>query len=260
MIIPPVQPDGRRTPQRGGLGLDHAPTAARPTNAIGDLAAQLAAQRVGEQRLLALVEAHGADQVEEHAAALLDYSRRMTEAVIEAIPDGVYSFADALEDADGEHRFPICATVTVSGPKMTVDFAGTAPQVSGNLNAVEAIARSATWYCVRLLAQDDVPVNHGCFEPVTVITPPHSLLDPDFPAAVAVGNTETGQRIVDCVLGALAQALPDRIPAASQGTMNNFTFGGIDPRTASRSCTMKPSAAGMARGRTATASVDGIPT
>jgi N-methylhydantoinase B len=86
--------------------------------------------------------------------------------------------------------------------------------------------RSATWYGVRLLAQDDVPVNHGCFQPVTVITPPHSLLNPDFPAAVAVGNTETGQRIVDVVLGALGQALPGRIPAASQGTMNNFTFGG----------------------------------
>jgi N-methylhydantoinase B len=98
--------------------------------------------------------------------------------------------------------------------------------VAGNLNAVEAIVRSATWYCVRLLAHEDLPVNHGCFEPVTVVTPPHSLLSPDFPAAVAVGNTETGQRVVDAVLGALAQALSDRIPAASQGTMNNFTVGG----------------------------------
>ncbi len=109
---------------------------------------------------------------------------------------------------------------------MRVDFTGSAAQVAGNLNAVEAIVRSATWYCVRLLATDDLPVNHGCFEPVTVVTPPHSVLNPDFPAAVAVGNTETSQRIVDVVLGALAQALPERIPAASQGTMNNFTFGG----------------------------------
>jgi N-methylhydantoinase B len=109
---------------------------------------------------------------------------------------------------------------------MTVDFSGSAPQVAGNLNAVEAIVRSATWYCVRLLAEEDLPLNHGCFEPVEVITPPHSLLNPDFPAAVAVGNTETGQRIVDVVLGALAQALPDKIPAASLGTMNNVTVGG----------------------------------
>ena len=89
---------------------------------------------------------------------------------------------------------------------MTVDFAGSAPQVRGNLNAVSAIVRSATWYCIRLLAEEDVPVNHGCFQPVAVRTPPHSLLDPDFPAGVAVGNTETSQRIADTVLGALAQA------------------------------------------------------
>jgi N-methylhydantoinase B len=110
---------------------------------------------------------------------------------------------------------------------MTVDFAGSAPQVLGNLNAVEAIVRSATWYCVRLLAREDVPVNHGCFQPVTVTTPPHSLLNPDFPAAVAASNMETSQRIVDVVLGALAWALSGRIPAASQGTMNNVTFGGL---------------------------------
>jgi len=107
-----------------------------------------------------------------------------------------------------------------------VDFTGSSPQVAGNLNAVEAVVRSATWYCVRLLAEEDVPVNHGCFVPVTVVAPPHSVLSPDFPAAVAAGNVETSQRIVDVVLGALAQALPDRIPAASQGTMNNVTLGG----------------------------------
>jgi N-methylhydantoinase B len=167
------------------------------------------------------------DAVQAHSDALLDYSRRMTEAVIESIPDGVYSFEDALEgDGQREYRIPIRATITVDGGRMSVDFTGSAPQVAGNLNAVEQIVRSATWYCVRLLADEDLPVNHGCFEPVHVTTPPHSLLNPDFPAAVAVGNTETGQRVVDAVLGALSQALPGRIPAASQGTMNNFTFGG----------------------------------
>ena len=95
------------------------------------------------------------------------------------------------------------------------------------MNAVEAIVQSAVWYCVRLLAEEDVPVNHGCFEPVEVVVPPHSVLSPDFPAAVAAANVETSQRIVDAVLGALAGALPDRIPAASQGTMNNVTFGGV---------------------------------
>ncbi len=226
IIIPPVKliDAGRRN--NSLLALITANSRA-PEERLGDLEAQLAAQRVGENRLLALVAAQGAARVADHAAALLDYSRRMTEAVLRAIPEGVYTFEDAMEgDGQAEFRIPVKATITVQQSHMIVDFAGSAPQVMGNVNAVEAIVRSATWYCVRLLAQDDVPVNHGCFQLVTVITPPRSLLNPDFPAAVAVGNTETSQRIVDVVLGALARALPGRIPAASQGTMNNFTFGG----------------------------------
>jgi N-methylhydantoinase B len=226
VIIPPIKLIDGGQRNEGVLALITANSRA-PEERLGDLEAQLAAQRVGERRLLALVERHGEPHVTEHAGALLDYSRRLTEAVITAVPDGIYTFEDALEgDGQAEFRIPICAAITVEGSQMTVDFAGSAPQVAGNVNAVEAIVRSATWYCVRLLAEEDVPVNHGCFQPVTVITPPHSLLDPDFPAAVAVGNTETGARIVDVVLGALSKALPGRIPAASQGTMNNFTFGG----------------------------------
>lgn len=227
IIIPPVKLVEARRRNEAVMRLITANSRA-PEERLGDFEAQLAAQRVGTRRLLALVTAHGAEQVLAHAAALLDYSRRMTEAVITTIPDGIFTFEDALEgDGQAEFRIPIRATITIAGSQMTVDFTGSAAQVIGNVNAVEAIVRSATWYCVRLLAEDDVPVNHGCFQPVTVITPLHSLLGPDFPAAVAVGNTETGQRIVDAVLGALAQALPGRIPAASQGTMNNFTFGGM---------------------------------
>jgi len=227
IIIPPVRliEGGRRNEPLLAL---IAANSRAPQERLGDLAAQLAAHRVGERRLLALVAAHGAPRVQEHAEALMDYARRMTEAVIAAIPDGVYTFEDALEgNGPREARLPIRVTVTVAGPRMSVDFTGSAGQVAGNLNAVEAIVRSATVYCVRLLAADDVPVNHGCFQPLTVITPPHSLLAPDFPAAVAAGNMETSQRIVDVVLGALAQALPGRIPAASQGTMNNVAFGGV---------------------------------
>lgn len=227
VIIPPVRLVDAGQRNEGVLALITANSRA-PAERLGDLEAQLAAQRVGERRLLALVATHGEERVQEHAQALMDYSRRMTEAVIADIPDGVYRFEDALEgDGQREVRIPICVKITVSGSQMIVDFSGSAPQVVGNLNAVEAVVRSATWYCVRLLAREDVPVNHGCFQPVTVIVPPHSLLHPDFPAAVAVGNMETSQRIVDVVLGALAQALPERIPAASQGTMNNFTFGGV---------------------------------
>lgn len=227
LIIPPIKlvEGGRRA--EGVFALITA-NSRTPDERLGDIDAQLAAQRVGERRLLAIVEKHGAESVTEHAAALLDYSRHMTESVIAEIPDGVYHFEDALE-GDGQRDFdiPIKVAISVDGSRMTVDFSGSAPQVAGNLNAVEAIVRSATWYCIRLLAQDDVPVNHGCFEPVSIITEAGSFLNPAFPAAVAVGNTETSQRIVDTVLGALSKALPEQVPAASLGTMNNFTFGGV---------------------------------
>jgi len=108
---------------------------------------------------------------------------------------------------------------------MQVDFSGTSAQVAGNVNTVRAVAQSATWYCIRLLGGEDVPVNDGCFAAIEVVVPPGSLLNAHFPAAVAVGNTETGQRVVDVVIGALGKALPGRMPAASQGSMNNVTIG-----------------------------------
>jgi N-methylhydantoinase B len=226
LILPPIKLADGGQRNDGVMRLITANSRA-PEERIGDVEAQLAAQRVGERRLLAMTATHGTRRVRDHADALIAYSRRLTEAAIAAIPDGSYAFEDALEgDGQREYRIPIRATVQVEGAGLTVDFSGTAPQVAGNLNAVTAIARSAVFYCLRLLATDDVPVNHGCFQPVRVTAPPHSLLDPVFPAAVAVGNTETAQRIVDTVLGAFAEALPDRIPAASQGSMNNVTIGG----------------------------------
>jgi N-methylhydantoinase B len=227
MIIPPIKLAENGERNEDVLSLIAANSRA-PDERRGDLEAQLSAQRVGERRLLALVEAHGEARVQEHATALMDTSQRMTEAVIREIPPGTYAFEDALEGGGhDDERVPIRATIHVAGSRMTVDFSGSAPQVTGNLNAVEAVVRSATWYCVRLLAREEIPVNHGCFQPVQVTVPKRSVLNPDFPAAVAIGNVETSQRIVDVVLGALAQALPERIPAASQGTMNNVTFGGI---------------------------------
>ncbi len=226
IIVPPVKLIEGGERNEGVLKLIAANSRA-PDERMGDLEAQLASHRVGERRLLALVDAHGTDRLEEHAVALMNRSRRMTERLILQIPDGVYSFEDFLEgDGQSEGRVAIRATIRVDGARMTVDFAGSAPQVSGNLNAVPAVVHSAVWYCVRLLASSELPVNHGCFEPVKVDVPAGSVLNPDFPAAVAIGNVETSQRIVDTVLGALARALPDRVPAASQGTMNNVTFGG----------------------------------
>lgn len=227
IIIPPVKLQMSGWLNDDILALITANSRA-PQERIGDIEAQVAAHRVGENRLRDIIVAQGLQNTREHAVALMDYSQRLTEAIIENIPDGTYSFTDALEgDGQAEFEIPITATITVAGKSMLVDFAGSAPQVAGNVNAVTAIVRSATWYCVRILAQGDVPVNHGCFVPVEVRTPEGSIVNPYFPAAVSVGNTETGQRVVDTVLGALAQALPDKIPAASQGSMNNLTIGGL---------------------------------
>jgi N-methylhydantoinase B len=209
-----------------------------PVERRGDLAAQMAAHRVGERRLQEIVARYGLKQALDYAHGLLAYAERLTRAAILSIPDGVYTFTDEMDDAgtptgrdpspDAQRGPEIAVTVTVHGDTMTVDFAGSSPAVSGPLNAVRAITESATWYVARCLAGADVPANSGTFAPVQVIVPRGSLLDADPPHAVAGGNVETSQRIVDVVLGALAKALPDQIPAASLGTMNNLTVGGFD--------------------------------
>jgi N-methylhydantoinase B len=198
-----------------------------PEERIGDFRAQIAAHRVGETRLKALADVHSVDVLVAHAAALQDYSETLTRDLIQQIPGGRYHYTDVME-SDGQTEDPITIScwIDVIGDEIVVDFAGTSPQVAGNINAVPAIVRSATYYCVQLLAAEAIPVNDGCFRPIDVRVPDSSLLNPVFPAAVAVGNTETSQRIVDTVLGALAAALPGRIPAAGQGTMNNLTIGG----------------------------------
>lgn len=194
---------------------------------VGDFEAQLAANRLGATRLTEMVVQRGLDELNEHVIALMDYARRMTEAVIRRIPSGIYRFGDVME-GDGQRTklLGLRVTLKIDDGRMDVDFSGTVGQVRGNINTVAAVTHSAVAYCIRLLADDDVPVNDGSFIPVTINIPEGCLLNARFPAAVAAGNTETSQRIVDCVLGALALAMPDRIPAASQGTMNNITIGG----------------------------------
>jgi N-methylhydantoinase B len=226
VIIPPIKLIAAGTRNDAALALITANSRA-PHERSGDLEAQLAAHRVGARRLDDLIAKHGLSRVRDHAIALMDYAQRVTEGVIKLIPDGEYTFEDALEgDGQSDERIPIRATIRVHGTSMMVDFTGTAPTVAGNVNTVVANVESATWYCVRLLADEDAPVNDGTFRAVQVHVPQHTLLNPDFPAAVAVGNTETSQRVTDVVLGAMSLALPDRIPAASQGSMNNLTIGG----------------------------------
>jgi N-methylhydantoinase B len=202
-----------------------------PEERAGDLWAQIAANQRGASRLAEMVSRYGAEEVSTYMAGLLKYTERMTRRLLEELPDGEYRFSDNLDD-DGitGDPIPIQAKITISGDRASVDFSGSAPQQKGNLNAVFAITLSAVYYVFRCLIGLDVPNNSGCLVPIRVIAPPGTVVNATPPAAVAGGNVETSQRLVDVLLGALAQAYPERIPAASQGTMNNITVGGWDPR------------------------------
>jgi N-methylhydantoinase B len=169
-------------------------------------------------------------------SALITYADRLVAAGLERIPDGVYTARDHLED-DGFGTGPISIVVSlaVEGARVTVDFEGTAPQVPGGVNAVAAITTSAVRYVVRCVVEallgEPLPAGGGSMSALTLRMPPGSVVDARPPAAVAAGNVETSQRITDVLFLALGQALPDLIPALSQGTMNNTTVGGVDPRT-----------------------------
>lgn len=227
IIIPPVKLYKAGVPDADLLRLILR-NVRTPDERRGDLAGQTAAAAVGARRLRELVENHGHALVLEYADRLCAYSERLTRAAIAGWPDGVYRFEDVLElvTDTGVTLLPIRVAATIAGEEITFDFSGTAGVMHGSLNAVIAIAQSACYYVVRCLVGDAVPMNAGCFAPVHVVAPENCLVNAQAPAAVAGGNVETSQRIVDVLLGALAQALPDRIPAASQGTMNNLTIGG----------------------------------
>jgi len=196
----------------------------------GDLWAQIASNQRGTQRVQELVSEHGGEKVNFYMAAMLDYTERMTRRLLESIPDGEYSFTDFMDnDGVGDEPVLITVTIRIEGDQASVDFTGSAPQQRGSINAVYAITLSAVYYVFRCLIGLDVPNNAGCLAPIEVIAPQGCVVNAQHPSPVAGGNVETSQRITDVLLGALAQALPDKVPAASQGTMNNVTIGGNDP-------------------------------
>lgn len=195
-----------------------------PDERRGDLAAQLAAIGTGQARLVELAQRTSSAELAEAIAALQDYAERVLRARLQSVPDGVYRFADRLDHGPTD----IICELTVAGDEVTVDLTGCGDQSAGSLNAVRAVTVSAVLYCFACLLPPRVPVNAGCLRPITIVTRPGSIVDALPPAAVAGGNVECSQRIVDVVLGALAQALPEVVPAASQGTMNNLLIGGHD--------------------------------
>jgi N-methylhydantoinase B len=202
-----------------------------PEEREGDLTAQLGAIATGRQRLLDIVARYGFKEANDYAVHLIDYTAEMMRAVIRGLPDGVYEAEDFLDD-DGYSgaRVRIAVRIEIRGDHAIVDFRGSAPQVRGPINAVEAITVSAVYYVFRCLIPMDVPASWGILQPIKVTAPLGTIVNARPPAAVAGGNVETSQRIVDTLLLALSKTGAP-VPAASQGTMNNLTIGGIDWRT-----------------------------
>jgi len=259
LILPPVHLARRGRIERDILAILLA-NVRTPEEREGDLTAQIAANRVADTRLRATVARYGRARTLTYASALQDYTARVLRAAIREIPDGTYAFHDALDD-DGFGDAPVWirAAVTIAGDRATIDFTGSDAQVDGSVNANFAMTLSACLYVFRCLVGDDVLYNAGVSRPLTVIAPEGSIVNARRPAAVAGGNVETSQRITDVVFGALAQALPDRIPAASQGTMNNVTLGGTDPRSGRRFAYYETMGGGMG-GRRGLPGLDGVHT
>jgi len=243
-----------------------------PDEREGDLGAQIAACHTGEQRLREICDCYGLERAKRAAAELSDYSEELMRAFLARVPAGEYEAEDFL-DGDGISEKPVRIKVAVMvhrrgkrpagqrdrGRMITVDFSGSDGQVEGSVNAVAAITYSACFYVFRCLLTEDVPAAAGLMRPIEVIASEGTIVNALPPAAVAGGNVETSQRIVDVLLRALAQAVPDRIPAAASGTMNNLTIGGLDPRTGEPFAYYETIAGGMG-GRPGKPGVSGVHT
>ncbi|HTO92116.1 MAG TPA: hydantoinase B/oxoprolinase family protein [Candidatus Sulfotelmatobacter sp.] len=228
--IPPLRLErgGRRVEEVWRLLLANVRT---PHERAADLAAQLGAQRAGARRLAAFAAARGRTGVVRAAAAVMDHGERAAGAALARLPRGTFRFEDALDD-DGLGNGPIriALALRLDGSTARFDYRGSAPQTRGPVNAVLPVTLAASTYALRCAIGGELPVNDGLFRRIALDAPPGSVVNARLPAAVSAGNVETSQRIVDVALGAFARALPDRMPAASSGTMNNLLIGGFDPR------------------------------
>jgi N-methylhydantoinase B len=221
-----------------------------PVERAGDLAAQLAALSVGERRLGELAQRRGAVEVAAAMSELIEYADRLVRAGLERVPDGEYEAEDALDDDGfGAGPLPIRVALRVKHDTLEVDFTGSAPQAEGGVNAVASITASCVRYVTRAivesLLEQSLPAGGGEMAAVRLILPERSIVAAAAPASVAAGNVETSQRIADVLLLAFSLALPDRVPAQSQGTMNNVTVGGVDPRSGEAFAYYETMAGGM---------------
>ncbi len=196
----------------------------------GDLLAQMAANTKGKQRIQEALDKYGKEKLLHYAGLIQDYTETYLRKTIKNIPDGEYAFEDYM-DNDGITDFPvkIGVLISINKDRALIDFSSSSDQVEGGINANYAVTFSAVLYVFRSLVDEDIPFNTGLMRPLKIEAPKGSIVNAIFPAATAGGNVETSQRITDVLLGALHKAIPDKIPAASSGTMNNITFGGFDP-------------------------------
>ena len=202
-----------------------------PHERLGDLRAQFAANRLGVRRFQALCDKYGADIVVAAGSALLDYAERQTRAGLKQIPDGTYRFEDRFDADDlGNEELTLKTAITVHGDEITLDFSGNPPQVRAGLNMVWTALLATSYYGVKIVVDPSILPNAGMYRPIHVTADSGTILNCDEPAAIN-SRTQTAQRVVDLILGAFAQAVPERVIAACTGANTSITFSGNDPRT-----------------------------
>ncbi|MCP4150009.1 MAG: hydantoinase B/oxoprolinase family protein [bacterium] len=226
IIIPPVKLIRKGSTDKEILNFILA-NVRTPLEREGDLLAQAAANKRGIKRLEEYIEKYGFEKIDRYSNWLIDYTETLFKSALREIPAGQYSFSDILDD-DGFDASDIVITVCldVNKDNISIDFSGSSHQVRGGINTNDAVTYSAVLYVLTTLLDEEIPINSGIMRPVELKLPPSCIVNASKPAGLAGGNVETSQRITDVLLGAFSKAVPGRIPAASQGTMNNLSFGG----------------------------------
>ncbi len=198
----------------------------------GDFQAQMAANNVGERRIQEVISRYGVEDTRFYMNAVMDYAERRMVSALKDLPEGTFDFEDYLEgDGLSDDLLKIKVSLAIGNGGIMVDFTGTDPQARGSVNSTRAVTLACVYYALKSAVGPELPSSGGTFRPVEVITPPGTLVNPRFPAPVSNANINTSQRITEVILGALSKVIPDRVPAASTGSMSIFTVGGLDPRT-----------------------------
>jgi N-methylhydantoinase B len=195
----------------------------------------MAANIIGGRRILDIVKKYGVDMFHESVEEIMNYSEKMVQIEIDNMPDGCYEAEDYLENTGvSDDPVKIKVAITIQGKSLKIDYTGTDSQVDGPINAVWGVTLSGVYYTLKCVTDPTIPMNDGYLRSVEVYAPKGTILNPVPPAPVAGGNTETSQRNVDVLLKAFAKIIPKRVCAACQGTTNNVSVGGIDPKTGSQ--------------------------